>query len=146
MFAWAKFRHNPSSGYRDGFVAKSVRQKNWCAVVENPGQSRRWIAKQLGIVNSTVSRVIKSFEETQTTQRRTGSGRKAKTISLVNARKVRDYFKRFELWPRRSILPSGLSSRQWSDPDFMSSRLGRGLTETINRIRWPSPAYNRIAS
>ncbi|XP_065087034.1 uncharacterized protein LOC135708811 [Ochlerotatus camptorhynchus] len=43
-----------------------------------------------GIGNSTV----KSFKETQTTHRRAGSGRKAKTNNPVNARKVRDFFKR----------------------------------------------------
>ncbi|XP_065079344.1 uncharacterized protein LOC135702232 [Ochlerotatus camptorhynchus] len=71
--------------------------------VENSGQSHRCIAKQFGIDNWTVSRVVKSFKETQTIQRRAGSGRKTKTTDPVNARKARDCFKRNLNLPIRDV-------------------------------------------
>ena len=76
MFTRAKFRHNLSSDYRDDFEA----------IQASPTGGSRNI--------KSMSSVIKSFKKTQTTQRRAGSGSKAKTASPVNARKVRDYFKR----------------------------------------------------
>lgn len=63
------------------------------AVMENPTATMRWIGRQLGITHTTVSRVVKSFKESQTTERRAGSGRKSKTADPVKARKVLDYFK-----------------------------------------------------
>ncbi|XP_065077556.1 uncharacterized protein LOC135700828 [Ochlerotatus camptorhynchus] len=64
---------------------KCLDKKLWERSWKIQASPTRWITKQFGIDNSTVS---------QTTQRRAGSGRKTKTTDPVNARKVRDYFKR----------------------------------------------------
>ncbi|XP_065078530.1 uncharacterized protein LOC135701620 [Ochlerotatus camptorhynchus] len=68
----------------------------------------RWIGRQLGVTHTTVSRVVKSFKESQTTVRRVGSGRKSKTADPVNARKVLDYFKRN---PNLSIRHAALKAK-----------------------------------
>lgn len=72
---------------------EELRQQILGAVIDNPGQSHRWIGKRLGIHHSTVSRVVKMFQETKTIERRAGSGRKPKTEYPEKARKIRQYFK-----------------------------------------------------
>ena len=55
-----------------------------------------------------MSRVVKSFKESQTTERRSGSGRKSKTTDPVKAWKVLDYFKRI---PSLSIRDAALKAK-----------------------------------
>lgn len=62
MFACAKYLNYRSSGYRE-----VLPQKILSVVVEIPGQYYRWIVKQLGINNLTVSCVVKSLKEIQMT-------------------------------------------------------------------------------
>lgn len=108
------------------------------AVMENPTASMRWIGRQLGITKTTVSRMVTSFKDSQTTERWAGSGRKSKTADPVKARKVLDYFKRN---PNLSIRDAALKAKcsAWFvQQTYLKS--GRHRTGVINKTRRPNPA------
>ena len=66
-----------------------LRQQILGAVIDNPGQSHRWIGKRLVIHRSTVSHVVKMFQETKIIEQRAGCGRKPKTEYREKSRKIR---------------------------------------------------------
>lgn len=73
---------------------EQLRQKILGAFTENPTASHRWIGKQLGIANTTVSRVIRTFKERHTIKRKDGSGKNRGIADPKKTSKVLNQFRR----------------------------------------------------
>lgn len=91
--------------------------------LDNQAASYRLIGKQLNIHHSTVSRVIKRFKETQSVERKPGTGKNSNSPNLTLARKVTKYAERKPNASLREIGQKFQISHTWVRKILLSSNL-----------------------